>query len=50
MESKYSKEEFLRSKSIGFPREVIDACLLDDKMYTKKEAFQIIEKYLKKNI
>ncbi len=46
---KYSKDEFLKSKKIGFSRDIISACLIDDKSYTKNEAIKIINDYLKKN-
>ncbi len=47
---KYSKDEFLKSKKIGVSKDVISACLLDDKTYTKNEAIKIINDYLKNNV
>ncbi|HIT73168.1 MAG TPA: hypothetical protein IAD10_05880 [Candidatus Fimicola cottocaccae] len=47
---KFSKDEFLKSKSFNFSKDVISACLLDNKLYTKKEAECIINDYLKNKV
>lgn len=47
---KYTKAQFLGSKTLGVQRDVIQAVLKDDETYTKEEAMKLIRGYLKKEV
>ncbi len=42
----FTKTQFLESKTWGYPKDLTNAVLEDDKQYTKEEAKQKIETYL----
>ncbi|WP_317853929.1 hypothetical protein [Chakrabartyella piscis] len=45
--SKFTKEQLLGSKTLGFPVELVEAVLEDGKTYTKDEAKKALEGYQK---
>ena len=42
----FTKEQFLKSKSLNWNKDVIQAILKDGQLYTKKEAEKMIKMYL----
>lgn len=48
--TKFTKAQFLGSKTLGVQRDVIQAVLKDDETYTKDEAMKLIRGYLKKEV
>lgn len=49
-EVKYTKAQFLGSKTLGVQRDVIMAVLTEEETYTKDEAMKLIRGYLKKEV
>ncbi len=42
----FTKQQFLKSKSLNWNKDVIQAVLKEEQLYTKKEAERIIKMYL----
>lgn len=43
---KFTKDELLRSKTLGFPSDVVKAVLKDDRSYTREEAQALLSDFL----
>lgn len=43
---KFTKDELLRSKTLGFPGDVVKAVLKDDGSYTREEAKGLLSDFL----
>ncbi|MDU5141065.1 MAG: hypothetical protein E6230_02610 [Paenibacillus dendritiformis] len=49
-EAKYSKEQFLRSRKFLGGRDILDALMDSEKLYTEKQAKQILDGYNKRTV
>lgn len=43
---KFTKDELLRSRTLGFPSDVVKAVLKDDRSYTREEAEGLLSDFL----
>lgn len=48
--SGFEKKQLLNSVTIGYPRDLVQAVLEEEKLYTKQEAQLVIEEYLGREI
>ncbi len=49
-EPKYTKKQFLASKTLGYNRDVLAAVLVDGGEYTKPQAKKLVEDFLKRKV
>lgn len=47
---KYSKEQFLKSKTIGISYDILDTVLEDGRMYGMDEVIKIVETFKKRKV
>ena len=49
-ESVYSKEQLLGSKTLGFPRDIVEGILKDGDSYTKQQDIRLIKEFLERKV
>ena len=47
---KFTKEQFLKSKTFGLPVDAVSAILKDGEEYTHKQARLLVENFLKRKV
>ena len=46
----YSKDQLVNSKTIGLPRDAIQAILKDDQQYTREQAISLVTEFLERKV
>lgn len=46
----YSKEQLVNSKTLGLPRDAIQAILKDDQQYTREQAISLVTEFLERKV
>lgn len=46
----YSKEQLVKSKTLGLPKDAVAAILKDDQQYTREQAVQLVTEFLERKV